>query len=58
MQVLLGLERSVGEVRVMLGALKERCQQEGLTARHKLLQEKEEAINQAKLEAHLSTMAK
>ncbi|KAK4318036.1 hypothetical protein Pmani_010936 [Petrolisthes manimaculis] len=35
-EVLLGLERSVGEVREMLGDLKERCQQEGLTTRHKL----------------------
>ncbi|XP_071551907.1 deformed epidermal autoregulatory factor 1 isoform X1 [Panulirus ornatus] len=57
-EVLLGLERSVSGARVLLEELRERTRQETLDVRQKLMQEKAEAVAQAKLEAQLSNMAK
>lgn len=57
-QVLLGLERSVSGARALLEELKDRTEQETLELRRKLLQEKDEAVTQAKLEAQLSNMTK
>nr|XP_053635272.1 LOW QUALITY PROTEIN: deformed epidermal autoregulatory factor 1-like [Cherax quadricarinatus] len=57
-EVLAGLEQSVSGARVLLEELRERTQQEALELRQKLLQEKDEAVSQAKFEAQLSNMAK
>lgn len=57
-EVLLGLERSVSGARALLEELKDRTEQETLELRRKLLQEKDEAVTQAKLEAQLSNMTK
>ncbi|KAG7177190.1 Deformed epidermal autoregulatory factor 1-like, partial [Homarus americanus] len=48
---------SVSGARVLLEELRERTHQETLDVRQKLLQEKEEAVTQAKLEAQLSNIA-
>lgn len=55
---MVGLERSVSRARVLLEELRERTQQETLDMRQKLLQDKEDAVTQAKLEAQLSNMTK
>ncbi|XP_045618835.1 deformed epidermal autoregulatory factor 1 [Procambarus clarkii] len=57
-EVLVGLERSVSGARVLLEELRERTQQETFDLRQKLLEEKDEAVTQAKFEAQLSNMAK
>lgn len=54
----MGLERSVSQAHVLLQELRERTRQETLNLRQKLLQEKEEAVTQAKIEAQFSSMAK
>lgn len=57
-EVLVGLERSVSQAHILLQELRERTRQETLNLRQKLLQEKEEAVTQAKIEAQFSSMAK
>lgn len=57
-EILVGLQRSVSQAHVLLDELRDRTRQETLTLRQKLLQEKEEAVTQTKIEAQLSNMAK
>lgn len=48
----------MSQAHILLQELRERTRQETLNLRQKLLQEKEEAVTQAKIEAQFSSMAK